>query len=171
MSVDRRTVIVPELPNISYDLYKCPPPSPVMISTSLYNILVKQNIELIDIIGHSYGTNILNIFQIQYPHMCNYKTYAEPACFNIHQTHIPTKMYARNKYTYIYKDIYTQYILGRCIFYEHTIIKNFDDKTTIILAKDDTLIPSSCIQKYITTHYPQVRVEMIEGKHGAYLCT
>jgi hypothetical protein len=179
LSIDRRIILVPEIPNISYDLYKFPPPSNDKITKSLYNILIKQDIELIDIIAHSYGTTILNIFQIKYPHMCNYKTYAETGCLYIQQTHlINTLIFIKKSYSGIidymktiilYKDIYTQFILNRCVFYENTLIKNFDDKTTIILADNDDLVPSYHIHKYITTHFPQVCVEMIEGNHGAYI--
>ena len=182
LSVDRRTVIVPEFPNISYDLYKFPPPSSDNLSTSLYNILIKQNIELIDIAGHSFGGLLLNTFQNKYPHICNYKTYAESPVFCIHQSHIvnviaikiPFKLPLKHIIKYIrtmiiYNDIYTQYFLNRCLFYENTLIKNLDDKTTIILAKDDRLVPSYYIHKYITAYYPQVQVEMIEGDHAAYI--
>jgi len=178
LSVDRRTVIVPELPNISYDLYKFPPPSNENLVTSLYNILSKLEIKQVDIIGHSYGSLILNIFQNKYPDICNYKTYAESGCFYIQQAHLlstilfkPSLVNITNflRTIIIYKDIYTQYIFKRTIFYEHTLITNLDDKTNIILSKDDELIPSYYIQKYVTTHYPQVRIEIIEGNHGAYV--
>jgi hypothetical protein len=174
LSMDRRTLLVLELPNISYDLYKFPPPSHDELVTSLYNILVKLGIELVDITGHSYGTVILNVFQIKYPHMCNYKTYIENGCFYIHATHFIDKMPRDNIFNYIktiilYNDIYIQFIINRCTFVENTLIKNLDDKTTIILAKDDELIPSYYIHKYITTHYPQVRVEIVDGKHGTYV--
>ena len=180
LSIDRRTVIVPELPNISYDLYKFPPPSPGMISTSLYNILLQLKIKQVDLIGHSYGSLILNIFQIKYPHMCNYKTYTEAGCFYIQQAHLSTTILFKTSFNnitnflrtiIIYKDIYTQYIFKRTIFYEHTLITNLDDKTNIILSKDDEIMPSYYIHKYITRYYPQVRVEMIEGVHGAYRST
>ena len=180
LSVDRRTVIVPELPNISYDLYKFPPPSNDELVTSLYNTLSKLDIQLVDLIGHSYGSLILNIFQNKYPHMCNYKTYAEPACFYIQQTHLSSTILFKTSFNnitnflrtiIIYKDIYIQYIFKRTIFYEHTLITNLDDKTNIILSKDDEIMPSYYIHKYITTHYPQVHVEMIDGVHGAYCST
>ena len=180
LSVDRRTVIVPELPNISYDLYKFPPPSNENLVTSLYNILSKLEIKQVDIIGHSYGSLILNIFQIKYPDICNYKTYAESGCFYIQQSHLSSTILFKTSFNnlhnflrtiIIYKDIYTQYIFKRTIFYEHTLITNLDDKTNIILSKDDEIMPSYYIHKYITTYYPQVHVEMIEGVHGAYRFT
>ena len=59
--------------------------------------------------------------------------------------------------------------LKRCLFYENTLIKNLDDKTTIILAKDDRLVPSYYICKYITAYYPQVHIEIIKGDHAAYI--
>jgi hypothetical protein len=174
LSADRETVIIPELPNISYDLYKFPPVPIETIVSAFYDILVTKNIKLVDIIGHSYGGIILNIFQIKYPHMCNYKTYIENGCFYIHATHFIDKMPRDNILNYIrtillYNDIYIQFIINRCTFVENTLIKNLDDKTTIILAKDDELIPSYHIHKYITTHYPQVRVEIVDGKHGTYI--
>jgi len=178
LTVDRRIVIVPEFPNISYDLYKFPPPSSDKLSTSLYNILTKHSIELIDIAGHSFGGLILNTFQTKYPRMCNYKTYAESPVFCIHQSHIVNviaiKLPFKDIIKYIrtmiiYNDIYTQYFLNRCLFYENTLITNLDDKTTIILAKDDRLVPSYYICKYITTYYPQVSVEIIKGDHAAYI--
>lgn len=177
-----RILIVPELPNMSYDLYKFPPPSNDSIVVSLYNTLVKLGIGLVDIIGHSYGTMIMNIFQIRYPHMCNYKTYADPTCFHIHQSRIGNIFYkfpSTKKYnildymlwSFVFRDIYTQYSTKRGIFAEHGLLKNLDNKTHIILAKDDYVIPSFHIHKYITTHHPDVNITMVDGNHGTWIST
>jgi hypothetical protein len=92
-SVDRKTLILPEYPNFSYDLYKFPPPSNDNIVSSLYNTLVKLDIDLVDTIGHSYGALVMNIFQVKYPHICDYKTYIEPMSFNIHVGEYATSAY------------------------------------------------------------------------------
>lgn len=175
-----RTLILPELPNISYDLYKFPPPSADNICDALYDILVKRGVELIDIMGHSYGTMILNIFQNKYPHMCNYKTYAEPVCFYIQYGQLASTTYNFSLntcgnileylcYSFIYRDMYIQYINRRGMFMEHFLIKNLDDKTNIILAKDDTFVPSSWVYAYITRHYPHIKIDMIDGGHGSFV--
>lgn len=180
LSVDRKMLIVPELPNLSYDLYKFPPPSNESIVVSLYNTLVKLGIKLIDIIGHSNGSILMNIFQIRYPHMCNYKTYAEPVCFHIHQAiganmfyRFPlTTKYSIKKYIlwlFVFRDMYTQYAIKRGVFAEHGLLKNLDNKTHIILAKNDCVVPSFHIHKYITAHHPDVNVTVVEGNHGVWL--
>ena len=177
-----RTLIVLELPNVSYDLYKFPPPSYDNIVSSLYNTLVKLGIKLVDIIGHSHGSIILNIFQIRYPHMCNFKTYAEPNCFHIHQSSIANVLYkfpSKTKYntiqyilwSFVFRDMYMQYYGKRGIFAEHGLITNLDNKTHIILAKDDYIIPSFHIHKYITTHHPDVNVTLTDGNHGTWVLT
>jgi hypothetical protein len=179
LSADR-TIILPEIPNMSFDLYKFPPPSADNICDALYDVLVKRGIELIDIMGHSYGTMILNIFQNKYPHMCNYKTYGEPVCFYIHYGHMALTPYMTSLsiynnfiqymcYLFVYRDMYIQYIHKRCMFMEHFLIKNLDDKTNIILAKDDKLIPSLRIYKYITRYYPHIKIDMIDGGHGSFV--
>ena len=179
LSTDR-TLIVPELPNMSYDLYKFPPPSNDTLVASLYNILIKQGIALIDIIGHSYGALILNIFQIRYPHMCNYKTYAEPMCFHIHQSSIANILYKLPStrtynilnyisWLFVFRDMYTQYIGKRGMFAEHGLLSNLDNKTHIILAKDDYIIPSYPIHKYITTYHPYVKITMVDGEHTTWI--
>lgn len=180
LSVDR-TLILPELPNISYDLYTAaPPPSADNIADALYDILVKRGVELIDIMGHSYGTMILNIFQNKYPHMCNYKTYAEPVCFYIQYGQMASTTYNFSldtcgnilmylAYLFVYRDMYIQYINRRSMFMEHFLIKNLDDKTHIILAKDDRFVPSSWVYAYITRHYPHIKIDMIDGGHGSFL--
>lgn len=178
LSTDRGTIIVPELPNISYDLYKFPPPSNESIVSAFYNILIDKDIKLVDIIGHSYGGIILNIFQLRYPEMCNYKTYVESPSFNIQKSHTakivyikPSTINIRRYITYllILSDMYVQYMAKRDLFSEQGLIKNLDDKTTIILAKDDYLVPSYHIHRYITLNYPHVKVVMTEGDHGAYV--
>jgi pimeloyl-ACP methyl ester carboxylesterase len=178
LSVDRETVIIPELPNISYDLYKFPPVPIETIVSAFYDILVTKNIKLVDIIGHSYGGIILNIFQLRYPEMCNYKTYIESPVFCIQQSHTAKLIYTRQSpihirkyimYLLVLSDTYVQYTAKRDLFSEQGIIKNLDDKTTVILAKDDYLVPSYYIHRYITLNYPQVKAIMIEGDHGAYI--
>ena len=177
LSTDR-TLIVPELPNVSYDLYTDVQPSADNIVVALYDVLIRQGVELVDIIGHSYGGTILNIFQIKYPHMCNYKTYIESPVFCIHQSHTakivymkPTSLSVRKyiMYLFIFSDTHVQYIIKRSMFADQGMIKNFDDKTTVILAKDDYLVPSYYIHRYITAHYPQVNAIMTAGDHGAYI--
>lgn len=175
-----RILIVPELPNMSYDLYKFPPPSNESIVVSLYNTLVKLGIRLVDIIGHSHGSTMMNIFQIRYPHMCNYKTYAEPNCFCIHLpilANVGYKFPSTKKYnildyilwSFVFRDMYVQYSVKRGIFAEHGLLKNLDNKTHIILAKDDYVIPSFHIHKYITAHHPDVNVTVVEGDHGVWM--
>ena len=177
-----RTLILPEYPNISHDLYKFPPPSNDTIVSSLYNTLIKWGINLVDTIGHSYGALIMNIFQIRYPHMCNHKTYAEPMCFNIHLGKCANTIYkfpSSLKYniityilwSFVFRDMSVQYIGKRDIFVEHTMAENFDNKTHIILAKRDYTIPSLHIHKYITTHHPDVNVTLTDGNHGTWLST
>jgi len=180
LSADR-TLILPELPNISYDLYTAaPPPSADNIADALYDILIKRGITLVDIMAHSYGTIILNIFQIKYPHICNYKTYGEPVCFIIHHSHAIITTYTFSapiysnildylSYLYVHRDMYVQFIYKRGMFMEHFLIKNLDDKTNIILAKDDGIVASSHIYNYITKYYPHVKVSMIDGGHGSFL--
>jgi pimeloyl-ACP methyl ester carboxylesterase len=177
LSADR-TLILPELPNVSYDLYTDVKPSADNIVVALYDVLIRQGVELVDLIGHSYGGTILNIFQIKYPHMCNYKTYIESPVFCIHQSHTakivymkPTSWSVRKyiMYLFIFSDTHVQYIIKRSMFADQGMIKNFDDKTTVILAKDDYLVPSYYIHRYITAHYPQVNAIMTAGDHGAYI--
>jgi len=177
LSADR-TLILPELPNISFDLYKYPVPTAEELVSSFYDILIGQGIELVDLIGHSYGGIILNILQLKYPHMCNYKTYVESPVFCIQQSHTaktlymkPWPIYIRKyvMYLFVVSDTYVQYILKRGMFSDQGIIKNLDEKTTVILAKDDYLVPSYYIHRYITLHYPQVKAIMTEGDHGTYI--
>jgi len=177
-----RTIIIPEIPNISYDFYKNHPPSINNIIYVLHDILLKQNITRVDLIGHSFGTMILNAFQLKYPDMCNCKTYAEPTCFYIQQPHIMKIGYKSPRltfnfkkiikyliYQFIFRDQYIQYIIKRCIFEEHALLNNFDNKTNIILAKDDYLVPSVYIYNYITTYYSNVNVYMTDGNHGSWI--
>ena len=173
-----RTIIIPEIPNISYDLYKMPPPSIDNIINVIYDILLKLNITRIDIMGHSFGTNVLNAFQQKYPHMCNYKTYAEPTCFYIQQPQLSLVVYKpypisfNFKYVlniFVFRDQYVQYITKRCIFGEQSLIENFDKKTTIILAKYDYLLPATHIYDYIRTYYPNVNIFMTNGNHGSWI--
>jgi hypothetical protein len=174
-----RTIIIPEIPNMSYDLYKMPPPSINTTIDVIYDILLKQNITRINIMGHSFGTTILNAFQLKYPHMCNCKTYAEPVCFYIQQpqlTHIVYKSYRLSYnfikyllYIFVFRDQYIQYITKRCMFNEQFLINNFDKKTTIILAKYDYLLPATHIYDYIRTYYPTVNVFMRDGDHGSWI--
>lgn len=174
-----RTIIIPEIPNISYDLYKMPPPSINTIIDVIYDILLKYNITQIDITGHSFGTTILNAFQLKYPHMCNCKTYAEPVCFYIQQpqlTHIVYKSHPISYnfikyllYIFVFKDQYVQYITKRCMFIEQSLINNIDKKTTIILAKYDYLLPATHIYDYIHTYYPTVNLFMRNGFHGSWI--
>ena len=173
-----RTLILPELPNISYDLYKFPPPPADKFVSAFYKILIGQGIELVDLIGHSYGGIILNIFQLKYPHMCNYKTYIESPVFCIQQSHTAKTLYMKLwpiyirkyiMYLFVISDTYVQYIAKRAMFSDQGIIKNLDEKTTVILAKDDYLVPSYYIHRYITLHYPQVKAIMTAGDHGTYV--
>ena len=175
---DRETVILPEFPNISYDLYKFPPPPADILVSAFYKILIGRGIELVDLIGHSYGGVILNTFQLKYPEMCNYKTYIESPAFCIQQSHTaktlymkPWPIYIRKyiMYLFVISDTYVQYIAKRAMFSDQGIIKNLDEKTTVILAKDDYLVPSYYIHRYITLHYPQVKAIMTEGDHGTYI--
>ena len=174
-----RTIIIPEIPNMSYDLYKMPPPSIDTIINVIYDILLKQNITQIDIMGHSFGTTILNAFQLKYPQMCNCKTYAEPVCFYIQQpqlTHIVYKSYRLSYnfikyllYIFVFRDQYIQYITKRCMFAEQSLINHFDKKTTIILAKYDYLLPTASIYDYMRTYYPTVNLFMRDGGHGSWV--
>lgn len=114
---------------------------------------------------------------MKYPHMCNYKTYAEPVCFYIQQAQMSSITYNLSSssileylsYLFVYRDTYIQYINRRCMFMEHFLIKNLDDKTNIILAKEDSFVPSFHIYKYITRHYPHIKISMIDGGHGSYI--
>jgi hypothetical protein len=72
-------------------------------------------------------------------------------------------------WSFVFRDMYIQYVGKRGIFSEHDMIINLNNKTHIILAKDDYLIPSSHIYKYITTHHPDVNITMANGNHGAWL--
>ena len=173
-----RTLIVPEFPNISYDLYKFPPPPADKIVLSLHDILLKIGSKF-DMIGHSYGALILNIFLSKYKDMCNYKTHAETPAFYIQQSHSGNVVYTKPSpidilrytvYLAIYSDMYVQYIFKRSVFAEHGMVnKNLDNKTTIILSKDDYLVSSYHIHKYLTKYYPEVKVEIIDGDHGSYI--
>ena len=78
-------IVMPEIPNISYSNYKKDCLTLREISNTVYKWLLEKEVKNVYIIGHSYGTQIINYFCNNYCKNSDInivkKIYLEPVCF------------------------------------------------------------------------------------------
>ena len=180
-----RTVICPELPNISQNKYAHV--TSLTDLTCAIQLYLRPLNDTYVVIGHSFGTIIMNIFQIAYPDLCASKIYMDPTCFIVHAPHcsklrsmsceqyvkhsnpltMKQYLYLLFSYYYIFRDVYVQTITKRLMFMSYMTFENMDESTYVIVATHDNIISAPDVFNYISTHYPQVTIYKIRGGHGS----
>jgi pimeloyl-ACP methyl ester carboxylesterase len=180
----QRTIIIIELPNISYCEYIIPHPQVKTIVDSLATMLMSLSINKVNIIGNSYGTIIQHVFNIKYPHMCNCNIYSDPVCFVInygslikmltltfkdytahHVNHTHSLLYRnitslifRFIFDIVYRDIFIQFIINRTFFINHTFLHTLSASDMVIVGMKDLITPAAEIREYLALHHSDVKL-------------
>lgn len=171
-------VIAPELPNLSNSNFTTNIFSLDKYVSSIIRWLKKKGVYKVDIMGHSFGTIIVNYmlgyYKIKNPKFLikfRKKIYLEPVCFNCMSSTINRICYDKYKwnfnrsilsninklifYYFIQKDIYIQATMKRFILpfeiFEYNIKMN--KNTCILLSGKDSIIKSKYLVDYIKTYW------------------
>ena len=193
---ENSNIIAPEIPNLSNSNFTLDTFSLDIYVKSIIKWLKKKNIYEIDIMGHSFGTIILN-YMLGYHKIINppllikirKKIYLEPICFNCFSSSIHRVCYSNYKWNFdrkftsnikkllfyyiIQKDIYIQATMKRFInpfeIFEYNIKMN--QNTCILLSGRDFIIKSEYLKDYIKKYWRK-NVKLIYNEnesHGSIL--
>lgn len=170
-------IVLVELPNLSYSSYQVPHPRTEDLVRTLHGQLTSLGIHRCLMVSHSYGTVIHNVFNHLFPGMISRGIFLDPVCLMVHQPKIARmrsitlneliasqstarwwhKFLATCSFLVVFRDLFTQFVMCRTFFMEHSYLGKLSENDTVVLAEFDDITPSSAINQFMEEHYPQVR--------------
>ena len=70
----------------------------------------------------------------------------------------------------VFRDIFTQFVMKRTFFMEHSFLRDLRENDTVVLAECDAISPSKGIREYLERHHPKINlVWRIDVGHGEVL--
>jgi hypothetical protein len=120
-----------------------------------------------------YFVNLGSMFDTQvrhrYPHLVSRSLWVDPVCFLIHQPVVATvrsislydlltrragavgwaqKLLMSLSFVVVFRDMFTQFIMKRTFFVEHSFLGDLGARDTVVLAECDAITPAQPIYAY-----------------------
>jgi len=184
-------IVLVELPNLSYTAFEVPHPQTEDLVRTLHAQLTSLGIHQCLMVSHSYGTVIHNVFKNLFPGVISRGILLDPVCLMVHQPKVARmrsitlnellgdklstarwwqKLLAACSFLVVFRDLFTQFVMCRTFFMEHSYMGKFNERDTLVIAEFDEITPSAAIHQFFDEHYPQVRKVLRRGVgHGEVL--
>lgn len=183
-------IVLVELPNLSYTAYQLPHPKTEDLVRTLHSELTNLGIHKFLMVSHSYGTVIHNVFKHLFPGMVSRGIFLDPVCLMVHQPKVARmrsitlrelmqaqssarwwqKFLATCSFLVVFRDLFTQFVMCRTFFMEHSYLGKLDEGDTLVMAEFDEITPSCAIHQYFDEHRPNVPKILRRGVgHGEVL--
>jgi pimeloyl-ACP methyl ester carboxylesterase len=178
-------IIIVEFPGISRNTYdKSYYPTVQEIVETIVNEFAEGDV--IDAIGHSYGSLVLSYIANKAPRFLNKRVYLDTPTFFPETVNfwphvfkpitwsyifglIAKRKYAKALSEFIFAEQWNQHLMRNATsFYEYCNLEyNLDENTLILIGAKDHFINAYTIQSYIEEYYPKVRIQVDpKGRHG-----
>jgi len=193
-----RTVILPEMPNISFGRFVDEFPSGHETAIATEKMLKQLGFgsQKLDILGHSYGTITMTYLNRNLPNRFHRKIYCDPACFlgGASKTgslcmnnyfrgvcHMSWTYPLRHPldwlnrtimYWFIARDFYVQEMSLRRCWGTHMWERgdHMDDNSMVLLAENDELLPGPLLYRYIRRRWgDSCHILYHNGAHATFL--
>jgi pimeloyl-ACP methyl ester carboxylesterase len=179
-------IIIVEFPGISRNTYEKSyyPTAQEIVDTIVNEFVIGHDV--VDAIGHSYGSLVLSYIANKAPRLLNKRVYLDTPAFFPDSVKfwpqvfrpitwsyifdlIQKRNFAKAMREFIFAEQWNQHLMHNATyFYEYCNLEyNLDANTMILLGAKDNFINAYNIQRYMEEYYPNVVIQVDpKGRHG-----
>eukprot|EP00128_Syssomonas_multiformis_P012237 Colp12_sorted_trinity150504_noHs@6319 len=175
---DGRALVLVELPHVSLRLCDHVPSMRAM-AASVAAAMDATGHQTASLVGHSYGTGVLARFCKDYPSRVHTCTFVDPVCFLLCAPDVahnfvyrkPKHKYEYLRYYLLSRELQTSWVLCRNFVWHKMALWPHEiqaERTVVVLAGSDEIVPSSEVREYLRRHVPSLPVLWLPGPHAGF---